>query len=380
MTRFFMRLFGVLRKETLQILRDPSSIILALVMPMVLLVIFGYGVSLDAEHVPMVLVNNDKGAMSRDLAARFANSTNFKLTTAGSMVQAQSLVLARKAEGIILLQNNFTAILEGSATGTQTGARAPVQLIINGTDANRARLIEGYMKTIGAKWTAMRTAQGQTAAVPLVSISQRIWFNEAAISRYFLIPGLITLIMTLIGILLTALVIAREWERGTMEAMLVTPLRKADILLGKTLPYYFLGMFGMGLSVVVGTTLFGVPFRGSVGALLGLSSLFMLTCLGFGLFLSAAIRIQFVAAQTSIVAGFLPAFFLSGLIFDLESTPKAIQIISYVFPARYFVTIAHTLFAAGDVWSVLLPNALVLAFMAVLFLVLAFRKISKRLE
>nr|WP_320190680.1 ABC transporter permease [uncultured Desulfobacter sp.] len=377
MNRFFMRLFGVLRKETLQILRDPSSIILALVMPLALLIIFGYGVSLDAEHVPMVLVNQDSGVMSRELAARFAGSANFKITTAESMAQAQALVLAHKAEGIILIQNNFTAIAEGAAAG---GKRAPVQLIINGTDANRARLIEGYMKTIGAKWASVRVARGQTAAVPPVSISPRIWFNEAAISRYFLIPGLITLIMTLIGILLTALVIAREWERGTMEAMLVTPLRKIDILLGKTLPYYFLGMFGMGLSVVVGTTLFGVPFRGSVGALVGLSSLFMLTCLGFGLFLSAAIRIQFVAAQTSIMAGYLPAFFLSGLIFDLESTPKFIQFISYLFPARYFVTIAHTLFAAGDVWPVLLPNALVLAFMALLFLGLAFRKISKRLE
>nr|WP_321402164.1 ABC transporter permease [uncultured Desulfobacter sp.] len=377
MNRFFMRLFGVLRKETLQILRDPSSIILALVMPLALLVIFGYGVSLDAEHVPMVLVNQDNGAMSRELAARFAGSANFKITTAESMPQAQDLVLAHKAEGIILIQNNFTAIVEGDAA---EGNRAPVQLIINGTDANRARLIEGYMKTIGAKWASVRMARGETAFVPPVSISPRIWFNEAAISRYFLIPGLIVLIMTLIGILLTALVIAREWERGTMEAMLVTPLRKIDILLGKTLPYYCLGMFGMGLSVVVGTTLFGVPFRGSVGALVGLSSLFMLTCLGFGLFLSAAIRIQFVAAQTSIMAGYLPAFFLSGLIFDLESTPKFIQFISYLFPARYFVTIAHTLFAAGDVWPVLLPNALVLAFMAILFLGLAFRKISKRLE
>jgi ABC-2 type transport system permease protein len=377
MNRFFMRLFGVLRKETLQILRDPSSIILALVMPLALLVIFGYGVSLDAEHVPMVLVNQDNGAMSRELAARFAGSANFKITTAESMTQAQALVPAHKAEGIILIQNNFTAIVEGATGG---GKRAPVQLIINGTDANRARLIEGYMKNIGAKWASVRTARGEPAFVPPVSISPRIWFNEAAISRYFLIPGLITLIMTLIGILLTALVIAREWERGTMEAMLVTPLRKIDILLGKTLPYYFLGMFGMGLSVVVGTTLFGVPFRGSVGALVGLSSLFMLTCLGFGLFLSAAIRIQFVAAQTSLMAGYLPAFFLSGLIFDLESTPKFIQFVSYLFPARYFVTIAHTLFAAGDVWPVLLPNALVLGFMAILFLGLAFRKISKRLE
>ena len=376
MTLFLMRLFGVLRKETLQILRDPSSIILALVMPLVLLVIFGYGVSLDAEHVPMVLVNNDKGPMSRDLAARVANSANFTLTTAENMKQAEQLMMTRRAEGIIHLKNNFTAGLEG----TDSSGGSPVQLIINGTDANRARLIEGYVKSISAKWTALRAARGQTVALPLVSISQRIWFNEAAISRYFLIPGLITLIMTLIGILLTALVIAREWERGTMEAMLVTPLRKADILLGKILPYYFLGMFGMAISVIVGTTLFGVPFRGSLGVLVLLSSLFMLTCLGFGLFLSAAIRVQFVAAQVSIVAGFLPAFFFSGLIFDLESTPKFIQIISYLFPARYFVTIGHTLFAAGDVWPVLLPNALVLAFMAMLFLGLAFRNISKRLE
>ena len=165
-----------------------------------------------------------------------------------------------------------------------------------------------------------------------------------------------------------------------MEAILVTPIRRIDLLLGKMLPYFFLGMMGMGLSVVVGTTLFHVPFRGSIGALIFLSSLFMLASLGFGLLISAAIRIQLVAAQTSIVAGFLPAFFLSGLVFDLESTPRLIQIVSHVVPARYFVAISHTLFMAGDVWPVLLPNALALAFMAVLFTGLAFRKITKRLE
>lgn len=165
-----------------------------------------------------------------------------------------------------------------------------------------------------------------------------------------------------------------------MEAMLVTPLRRFDILLGKILPYYVLGMLGMGLSVAVGVLLFKVPFRGSLTTLVALGSLFMLASLGFGLLLSAAIRVQFVAAQISIIAGFLPAFFLSGLIFDLESTPKVIQIISYVVPARYFVNISHTLFLAGDIWSVLLPNGLVLAGMAVVFLSLAFRKISKRLE
>jgi ABC-2 type transport system permease protein len=195
-----------------------------------------------------------------------------------------------------------------------------------------------------------------------------------------MVPGLITLIMTLIGILLTALVVAREWERGTMEALLVTPLRRVDLMLGKVLPYYFLGMLGMGLSVVVAVTVFQVPFRGSIAALVLLSSLFMLASLGFGLLLSAAIRVQFVAAQVSILAGFLPAFFLSGLIFDLESTPRFIQIVSHVVPARYFVTISHTLFMAGDIWSVLLPNGLVLAAMAVFFISMAYRNITKRLE
>ncbi|MEK6193335.1 MAG: ABC transporter permease, partial [Deltaproteobacteria bacterium] len=279
----------------------------------------------------------------------------------------------RRVDGIVHLQSDFSSRLFSRNL-------SPVQVIVNGIDANRARLIQGYARGVLQKWTALRQARGEQVAVPAVKVSQRIWFNEAAISRNFLVPGLITLIMTLIGILLTALVVAREWERGTMEAILVTPIRRVDLLLGKVLPYFILGMLGMGLSVVVGTTLFHVPFRGSIVALIFLSSLFMLASLGFGLLISAAIRVQFVAAQISIVAGFLPAFFLSGLIFDLDSTPRFIQIISHVVPARYFVDISHTLFMAGDVWPVLLPDALALAGMAVLFISLAFRKITKRLE
>ncbi len=377
MKRFLMRLRGFLRKEALQIVRDPSSIVLALVMPMVLLVIFGYGVNLDAEYVPVAVVNDDHGVLSRDLVARFELSRNFQVYHARSMEQAQQLIQLRDVDAIVRVQNDFSARLQGAASPPD---QAPVQLIVNGIDANRARLIEGYVKNIAGTWTATRVAYGQAAARPAVSVQQRIWFNEGAESRNFMIPGLITLIMTLTGILLTALVIAREWERGTMEAMLVTPLRKMDILLGKILPYYFLGMMGMGMSVVVGVAIFDIPFRGSFAALFLLSSLFMLASLGFGLFISAAIRIQFVAAQVSIVAGFLPAFFLSGLIFDLESTPLAIQVVSHIVPARYFVTISHTLFMAGDLWPVLLPNALVLAGMAIFFLALAFRKIAKRLE
>ena len=370
---FFMRLRGFLRKEVLQIRRDPSSIALAIVLPLALLFIFGYGVSLDAENVPIAIVLDDNSPTARELAARFDLSPYFKADYVKSMPEAVNRLNQGRVDAIVHVQSDFASRLD-------TQNQAPVQLIVNGIDANRARLIQGYARGVLQTWTSLRRAKGEAVAGPAVEISQRVWFNEAAVSRNFLVPGLITLIMTLSGILLTALVVAREWERGTMEAILVTPLRRIDLLLGKVLPYFFLGMLGMVLSVVVGTTLFHVPFRGSLGALIVLSALFMLASLGFGLFISAAIRVQFVAAQISIIAGFLPALFLSGLLFDLESAPRFIQIISHVVPARYFVTISHTLFMAGDIWSVLLPNALALLVMAAVFISLAFRKITKRLE
>lgn len=369
-----MRMRGILRKETLQILRDPSSIALAIVLPIALLFIFAYGVTLDAENVPIAIVNSDAGSAARDLAARFDLSPNFKVVRPAFMSEAMKMLDERRIDGIVQIQNDFSSRILGGSR------QAPVQVVLNGIDANRARLIQSYVGGVVEKWTMIRRARGEAEAVPPVTISQRIWFNESAESRNFMVPGLITLIMTLIGILLTALVVAREWERGTMEALLVTPLRRVDLLLSKVLPYYLLGMIGMALSVGAAVSVFEVPFRGSISMLLFLSSLFMLASLGLGLFLSATIRVQFVAAQFSVVAGFLPALFLSGLLFDLESTPLPIQVISYIVPARYFVAISHTLFMAGDVWPVLWPNALVLAFMAFVFIGLALRKLTKRLE
>ena len=370
---FRMRLTGILRKEFLQIIRDPSSIILAVIMPIVLLFIFGYGVSLDAEHIPVAIVSSDSQSLTTDLTHRFKLSPNFTVIPLKSIEIAEKLLDERKVDGIIHIRGDFSQALHNAE-------QAPVQLIVNGIDANRARLIQGYVHNIIRKYSVLRESRGEPVPAPAVSISQRIWFNEEAESRNFLVPGLITLIMTLIGILLTALVVAREWERGTMEAMLVTPLRRIDILLGKIIPYYALGMIGMSLSVIFAIILFDVPFRGSIPALFLLSSLFMLASLGFGLFLSATIKVQFIAAQASIVAGFMPAFFLTGLIFDLESTPKAIQMISYIVPAKYFVTISHTLFMAGDVWEIFLPNGLVLGAMAIFFITMAYTKITKRLD
>ena len=370
---FLMRMHGILLKEILQIRRDPSSIALALVLPMVLLFIFGYGVSLDAENVPIAMVMEATSQPARDLAARFDGSAYFNVTYLTTMADATQRLNIGEIDAIVNLQSDFLQRLNKQAL-------TPIQLIVNGIDANRARLIQGYVHSILYNWSSQNQVRRQPALRPAVTISPRIWFNQAAVSHNFLVPGLITLIMTLTGILLTALVVAREWERGTMEAILVTPLRRVELLLGKVLPYYLLGMLGMGLSVVAAITIFDVPMRGSLLSFFFLSSLFMLASLGFGLLISAAIRVQFVAAQTSIVAGFLPAFFLSGLIFDLESTPIFIRAISHVVPARYYISISHTLFMAGDLWGVLWPNALALAVMALIFLGLAYGKITKRLE
>ncbi len=370
---FFMRMRGILRKEILQIRRDPSSIALALVMPLVLLFIFGYGVSLDAEHVPLAVVIENSKNPAREVAARFDLSPYFQTVYTNSIQEAQQWLEQRSVDAIAYFKSNFSEEWSNRE-------KAQLQLIVNDTDANRARQIQGYTRGVLQTWARVRRDRGESAAPAVVTVSQRIWFNESGVSRNFLVPGLMTLIMTLIGTLLTALVVAREWERGTMEAILVTPLRRIDLLIGKVLPYFLLGMLGMVVCVMVSITLFNVPFRGSIHALVFLSSLFMLASLGFGLFISAAVRVQFVAAQISIVAGFLPAVFLSGLLFDLESTPRFIQIISHLVPARYFVAISHTLFLAGDVWPVLWPNALALAVMAFIFIGLSYRKLSKRLE
>ena len=368
----WMRLGGFLWKETLQIRRDPSSILLAIVMPIVLLFVFGYGVSLDPKNVSIAIALEDQSPAARDLAGRFELSRYFHPVVVPTAAEAEQLVRAGRADGMIRIRADFTDELAHRGVGS-------VQVALNGVDANRARLIQGYAGGTVGKWLALQAARGEPAATPLIDVRDRIWFNESANSTHFLVPGLLTLIMTLIGTLLTALVIAREWERGTMEAILATPLRTGEILLGKIVPYFLLGMAGMALSILLGVLLFGVPLRGSVGLLFVCGALFLLASLGLGLAISAVVRVQFVAAQISVIAGFLPAFFLSGLLFDLESTPPAIQLVSHIVPARHFVTISQTLFLAGDVWPVVLPHAAILLAMAAVLLGVARLKLTRRL-
>ena len=368
-----MRLRGLVRKEFLQVVRDPSSIGIAFLMPVVLLLLFGYGVSLDAEHVPIAVVVEKPDADTAGFLAVFRNNDFFAPVVMQDMRQAEEALMNHRVDGIIGLRANF-------ARDLQRPGGAAVQVILNGVDANTARLVSGYVEGAWLNWMEQRSLSlGNPLSQP-VQVEQRVWFNSAVRSRNFLVPGLIAVIMTLIGALLTALVVAREWERGTMEALMVTPVAVHEILLGKLLPYFIMGMGGMGLSVAMAVWVFEVPLTGSLWVLTATSALFLLVALGMGLLLSTAAKNQFVAGQAAIIVTFLPAFLLSGFIFDIDSMPKVVQGVTHLIAARYFVSILQTVFLAGNVWSVILPNALALMVFAAIFLGLSRKKSRKRLD
>ncbi len=368
-----MRLRGLVRKEFYQILRDPSSIAIAFLLPVVLLLVFGYGVSLDAEHVPVALVVEQPSADTASFTSGFQQSRYFQPVFMRDMHEAESALMSRQVSAIVHLRADFARQL-------RQPDGAPVQVIVNGVDANTGRLILGYVQGVWQKWLQQRALEtGATLNTP-VQLQPRVWFNSELRSRNFLVPGLIAIIMTLIGALLTALVMAREWERGTMEALMVTPVTMREVLVGKLVPYFILGMGGMALSVAMGVWLFGVPLRGSLWVLFGAAALFLLAALGMGLLISTVAKNQFVAGQVAIIATFLPAFILSGFIFDIGSMPTVVQWLTSLLAARYFVAMLQTIFLAGNVWSVILPNALALAVMAAFFLGVSRRKLRKRLE
>ncbi len=367
-----MRLRGLIRKETYEIIRDPSSIAIAFVLPLALLLIFGYGVSLDARHIPVAEVVDHPSQLTASFLAELDHSPWFRPTVYPDQASAGRALLAGRADAILWLRSDFTRL---SYTG-----RAPIDLIVNGVDANQARIIRNYVNGTWLVWLqAEGTRKGSSLAVPVVA-DARVWFNPALRSRDYLIPGLIAIIMTLIGALLTALVVAREWERGTMEGIMVTPVGKAEILLGKLVPYFAMGMGGMILSTAMAVFLFDVPLRGSPWVLLGASALFLLTALGMGLVISVVARNQFVAAMVAIVTTFLPAFILSGFLFDIRSMPRVIQALTHVVAARYFVVMLQSIFLAGDVWPVILRNAMGMAVLCLFFLGIALLRFHKRLD
>jgi ABC-2 type transport system permease protein len=365
------RLRALIGKEARQIVRDPSSILIAFVLPLILLFLFGYGVSLDASRTRIGLVVESSGPQANELAASFEASRYFEVRRGRDRRPFEEELILGRIRGIVVIPARF------DADQRRAGSRPRVQVIVDGSEPNTASLVMGYAQGVVASWAGLRAAERGPPAATVVQ--QRFWFNPELTSRFFLVPGSIAIVMALIGTLLTALVVAREWERGTMEALMATPVTSTELLLGKLVPYFLLGLVSMTLCVLTAVFLFGVPFRGSVLALYAISSAFLLPALGQGLLISAGTKNQFLASQLALLSAFLPTFLLSGFLFEIGSMPRPIQWLTVIVPARYLIPSLQTVFLAGDLWPMFLRDIAVLLVYGAIFLALAARTTRKRI-
>lgn len=369
------RTVALCMKEFYQIVRDPSSIMIAFVLPIVMLFIFGYGINLDSSKIHMGVVLKDLNPEARRFENAFFNSPFISAEHFNNTADAEKKLIVGKIRGFVVIQSDFSKRL---AAPNQI---APIEIITDGSEPNTANFVTSYATGAWQVWQRLRYDEGSGAENSnLIEVQPRYWFNSAAISRFFIVPGSISIIMTVIGALLTSLVVAREWERGTMEALLSTSITRLEFLISKLVPYYVLGVFSMTICTVLAITILGVPFRGSLFLLFILTSLFLGSALGLGLLLSTAIRNQFNAAQASLNIAFLPAMMLSGFVYEISTMPIAVQAFSYLISARYFVETLQTLFLAGNIGLLLFKDALFLFGSALLFLGFTYKLTRSRLD
>ena len=368
------RLKALIIKESLQIVRDPSSILIAFILPLILLFLFGYGVSLDARQVRLGVVLEDTGPEARRLAAAYLGTPFFEARAAFDRHALEPELVSGRLRGLVVIPQDFARALH------TPGATARIQVITDGSETNTANYVANYAEGVLANWLVQEGRQAGRAGSPSVDLAARFFYNAELDSRNSLVPGSLAIIMAIIGTLLTALVVAREWERGTMEALLATPISAPEIIFGKLVPYFILGMASMAVCTAVAFFLYGIPFRGSLPALAVASAAFLLTALGQGFLISTVTRNQFLASQAALVTGFLPAFILSGFVFEIASMPWIIRQLAKIIPARYFVTNLQTLFLAGDIWGLMRANILALLLLAALLFALTLKKTPHRLE
>lgn len=365
------RLRALVLKESLQAMRDPSTLLIAFVLPVVLLFLFAYAVSLDVSDVRIGVVQEAPSASAQELAATFAGTRYLDVTFAHDRREVAEQVVSGKLRGFVVIPQDFERRLAAR------DGQPLVQVIADGSQPNTANYVANYTQGVVQTW---RAGLGAETASTAVVLEPRYWFNAELESRRSLVPGAIAIVMTIIGTMLTALVVAREWERGTMEAVLSTPASVAEILIGKLLPYFALGMLSTLAAAALAVFVFDVPMRGSLAALLLLSAVFMVPALGQGLLISSVTRNQFLAAQIALFSGFLPAFMLSGYLYEIDAMPAPIRAITWLIPARYFVSSLKTVFLAGDIWAVFVPNLLAMAAIGMLFFLVAKRATRKNLE
>lgn len=373
------RLWAVARKEMLHVRRDPRSLGLAIGIPMLMIVLFGYALTLDVDRVPITVWDQSGTPLSRDYAAQYTGSRYFSLVSvAASYHEIERQIDERTAVLALVIPPEFASEIAARRA-------APVQVIVDGSDSNTAAIVLGYAQAItGGFNEQIRLEHVQRIAgripPPALELRPRVWFNADLESKNFIIPGLIAVIMGLIAALLTSLTIAREWERGTMEQLISTPVRPAELIIGKLVPYFLIGMADVVIAVLMAVFLFDVPLRGDVGLLLAMAALFIIGTLSQGILLSIIARQQLMASQLAMVSTFLPAFLLSGFMFAIANMPIPVQVITHIVPARYFVALVKGIYLRGVGLETLWRDALFLLLFAGAVLSLAVIRFRKRLE
>jgi ABC-2 type transport system permease protein len=371
-----VRVRAIVRKEVVQILRDSRSLAIVLVMPILLLVLLGYGINLDQRNVPTCVLDRDASQQSEDLLKRFQSNRYFDITYAAPnytlLVQAIDSGQCRLG---LVIPENFSELI-------QAGGVVSVQGLIDATDDNAARLIFGYSQAVVAGYSSavqidFLQRSGVVAAPSALSVESRTWFNEDMASSNFIVPGVIVIVMSVVGTFLTALTIAREWERGTMEQLISTPVTALEVTIGKLVPYFVIGVIDTALCAAVAIYWFEVPFRGTVLMMFVASTLFLAVVLFIGFWISATTKSQLAASQFAMLLTFLPAFLLSGFAFPLEQTPVLIQILSYLTPARYYVGLLKEIFLKGSSFAAMSPELISLAIFAGIVGFLALRSFNK---
>ena len=375
----FTRLLAVARKEVIQILRDSRSLAIVVIMPVTLMLLFGYGVNLDLKGLPVYVFDRDGSQQSQDLLKRFQASKYFHVVRVVNDYSAITRALddGRAKMGIVIPWDFSQRLSDGRPV--------EVQALVDGSDDNTANVLIGYAQAVVQGYSAQiqidwLRARGLSIQPAAMSVETRTWYNEDLESSAFIIPGVLALVMSVIGAFLTSLTIAREWERGTMEQLISTPVTAMEIMLGKLAPYFVLGMLDTVISATIAIYWFHVPFRGSWITLMGASALFMVVVLALGFYISVLAKSQFAANQIALLITFLPAFLLSGFLFSIEQMPIALQWITRILPARYYVSALKEIFLKGTPARMLSAELIPLAVFALVLAVVATRSFHKRLE
>ena len=373
------RLLAVARKEVIQIVRDARSLMIVVIMPVTLMLLFGYGVNLDLKGLPIYVFDRDGSQQSQDLLKRFQASEYFKIArVVDSYPEIARALDDGHAKMGIVIPWDFSQRL-------RSGGPVQVQALVDATDDNTANVVigyaqavvQGYSSEVQIDWLRER---GQSLQPAAVSVETRTWYNEDLESSAFIVPGVLALVMSVIGAFLTSLTIAREWERGSMEQLISTPVSAMEIMLGKLAPYFVLGIFDVIVCAAIAIYWFQVPFRGSYLTSMVSSTLFMVVVLSLGFFISVVAKTQFAASQIALLVTFLPAFLLSGFLFSIDQMPVALQWITRIMPARYYVSLLKQIFLKGTPTAMLYADLIPLAIFALLLALLATRAFHKRLE